>query len=770
MKKKGLLAIIGLVALGIPTTVCAESFTTGIYTYSVNPDGVTVTLTKIEKQRYEQPSLTYLDQPAVNQQTGKSYIITALGDGTNQIADETFMSIIIPDNILRVNDNAVYGYGTFTGHLNKTTVSQTNNLEYIGDGFNSSVEELYINTACEIGATESFISYMQFGDKCPKILTNEGAFNSIGTIRCTTATPPDINAPLLTTAPYYARTILIVPDGAKEAYKAHDEWGKFVNIRTESEHKKIEEEFNVRNFYTTNTAGDKMYHFVINDDLETVTLVTGMSNAAPALDLAQPVTNPADDKSYTITYLGNGLQAVSYLTEPVITPNILGIRDNAQLKDVTTTNNNTSLRYIGLNAISSVKNVLYIPDGCTVAGELTCDPYYIRIGKNVELGSKAATYISAMKSGGTVRIEDPVPPTVDADGFLSEEAQAQNAMLFVPRGSLQAYRSNEFWGKFGNIYEFDKPAVVDADYSMLEATDETFTVTVDDDKNPTGPYTITCAVNRDGKSVTIQKVPDDMPPLALTVPSKVSNKGKEYDVKVLAFNLYNSSCIKVPASVVRITGNTNAYMYEVANPNGLMYISRGAFSTSVMMNDGLFTGDFTINDGCTFISLSTVFKDLTIGNIEVMGNGNNVFGYFGSPDEPNNKAKTISMTTAMPPVILGQMYPNSTYYQSTTVTVPKGSIDAYRNAREWKRFNLVEDTNSAIDTMAPDAESAMTVITGAGELTISVGEATTATVYDLAGRAVKRLELQQGENRVALQSGLYIIAAEGQQPVKAMVK
>ena len=62
-----------------------------------------------------------------------------------------------------------------------------------------------------------------------------------------------------------------------------DEWGKFVNIRTESEHKKIEEEFNVRNFYTTNTAGDKMYHFVINDDLETVTLVTGMSKAAPAL-------------------------------------------------------------------------------------------------------------------------------------------------------------------------------------------------------------------------------------------------------------------------------------------------------------------------------------------------------------------------------------------------------------------------------------------------------------------------------------------------------
>ena len=62
MKKKGLLAIIGLVALGIPTTVCAESFTTGIYTYSVNPDGVTVTLTKIEKQRYEQPSLTSISR------------------------------------------------------------------------------------------------------------------------------------------------------------------------------------------------------------------------------------------------------------------------------------------------------------------------------------------------------------------------------------------------------------------------------------------------------------------------------------------------------------------------------------------------------------------------------------------------------------------------------------------------------------------------------------------------------------------------------------
>ena len=104
------------------------------------------------------------------------------------------------------------------------------------------------------------------------------------------------------------------------------------------------------------------------------------------------------------------------------------------------------------------------------------------------------------------------------------------------------------------------------------------------------------------------------------------------------------------------------------------------------------------------------------------------------------------------------------------MTVPKGSIDAYRNAREWKRFNLVEDTNSAIDTVTPEAESAMTVISGSGELTISVGEATAATVYDLAGRAVKCLELQPGENRMALQSGLYIIAAEGQQPVKALVR
>lgn len=766
MKKKGLLAIIGLVALGIPATVCAESFTSGIYTYSVNPDGVTVTLTKIEKQRYEQPSLTYLDQPAVNQQTGKSYVITALGDGTNQIADETFKSIIIPDNILRVNDNAVYGYGTFTGHLNKTTISQTNNLEYIGDGFNSSVEELYINTACEIGATESFISYMQFGDKCPKILTNEGAFNSIGTIRCTTATPLDINAPLLTTAPYYARTILIVPDGAKEAYKAHDEWGKFVNIRTESEHKKIEDEFNARNFYTTNTAADKMYHFVINDDLETVTLVTGMSNAAPALDLSQPVTNPADGKSYTITYLGNGLQAVSYLTEPVITPNILGIRDNAQLKDITTLNNNTKLRYIGLNAISSVKNVLYIPDGCTVAGELTCEPYYIRIGMNVELGSKAATYISAMKSGGTVRIEDPVPPTVDADGFLSEEAQAQNAMLFVPRGSLQAYRSDEFWGKFGNIYEFDKPAVVDDDYSMLEATDETFTFNVAGMAGQT--IGLVCAVNRDGSSVTIRKVtPED--PVAVNIPAKVTNDGKEYDVKVLACNLWADYVI-IPASVVRITGSIGAYQTDIANPNGLMYLRPGALYMHAMINDGLFAAPFAVNDGCTLNRLSVIFKNLTIGNIEWMGTGEYVFQYSDMPDETNTKAKTIRVTTAMPPVIFGQMYRNYTYYQSTTVTVPKGSIDAYRNAREWKRFNLVEDTNSAIDTMAPDAESAMTVITGAGELTISVGEATTATVYDLAGRAVKRLELQQGENRVALQSGLYIIAAEGQQPVKAMVK
>lgn len=764
--KQGLLTIIGLLALGLPTAVSAESFTTGIYTYSVNPDGVTVTLTKIEKQRYEQPSLTYLDQPAVNQQTGKSYVITALGDGTNQIADETFKSIIIPDNILRVNDNAVYGYGTFTGHLNKTTVSQTNNLEYIGDGFNSSVEELYINTACEIGATESFISYMQFGDKCPKILTNGGAFNSIGTIRCTTATPLDINAPLLTTTPYYARTILIVPDGAKEAYKAHDEWGKFVNIRTESEHKKIEDEFNARNFYTTNTAGDKIYHFVINDDLETVTLVTGMSNAAPALDLSQPVTNPADGKSYTITYLGNGRQAVSYLTEPVITPNILGIRDNAQLKDVTTLNNNTSLRYIGLNAISSVKNVLYIPDGCTVTGELTCEPYYIRIGKDVEFGSKAATYISAMKSGGTVRIEDPVPPTVDADGFFSEDSQAQNAMLFVPRGSLQAYKNDEFWGKFGNIYEFDKPAVKDADYSMLEATDETFTFNVAGMASQT--IGLVCAVNRDGTSVTIQKVtPED--PVAVNIPAKVTNNGKEYDVKVLACNLWAYYVI-IPASVVRITGSIGAYQTDIANPNGLMYLRPGALYMQAMINDGLFASPFTVNDGCALNRLSVIFKDLTVGNIEWMGTGEYVFQYSDMPDETNSKAKTIRMTTAMPPVVFGQMYRNASYYQSTTVTVPKGSIDAYRNAREWKRFNLVEDTNSAIDTVTPEAESAMTVISGSGELTISVGEATAATVYDLTGRAVKCLELQPGENRVALQSGLYIIAAEGQQPVKALVR
>lgn len=766
--KKGFHFILGFVALAMPSITFAETFQHSDFLYSINPDGNTVTLIKYVfpwDVHYPDPDLINLDKPAIHPQTGKEYIITEIGDGKNVIYDRDNISpIIIPDNIIRINDYAVAGGGgPFNGHVNKTKVSRTNNLQYIGESFNSSIDSLFINTECEIRDTESLIGYLHFGSKCPKINVKERAFWSIGIIHCTTSTPLDIKGNLLLEdGDSYKEAILIVPEGAKEAYKAHSEWGKFTNIRTEAEHKQIVDKYNARNFFTKTENGNDLAHYLVNeDDPSTATLVTYYRYDSASLDLSQPVINPKNGKSYTITYLGDGEHTVDCLSAPVITPNIIGIRDNAKLTNVTIASDNTSLRYIGSDAIRSVKNILNIPDGCTVKGALQCEPYYIRIGKNVKFDSSASDYITSIKSdGATVRIDDPVPPTVESDRFFQTEGLQLNSLLFVPQGSLQAYKNHSFWGKFNNIYEFDRPATVDIDFSRLDATEEKFDYSV-------GNTTINGAVNRDGTSVTVQKATSKT--IQINIPAKISYNGTEYDVKAITLNDFFLGSISIPASVVRASG-IGALSISIENPNSLMYLSPGSFSMVSNVARGIIKSPFTVNDGCVFNSQGVVFKDLTIGNIELLGSGEYVFRYTISNDETDFEEKTIRVTTATPPVVIGQMYPNYSFYQSTTVTVPRGSIEKYRKAREWKRFNLVEEPDAAIDTLTPDSGNNMTVISSTGELIINMTEAVDVTIYDISGRPVKQLDLHPGNNTIAIQSGIYIIAAQGLKPVKALVK
>ena len=756
-------------------STCGEKNLAPTFYWEVNPDGESVTLIRTTNPRYGKWPLPTAG--ATDPATGIKYKVTILGDGVNYLS-----RYYIDDNINIYPDvEIIRDYALIPGEscYPCLTFKPGSKLKYLGKVCCESITSFIVNNICEIDSTAAHVGYLQINDKMPIALCKNGIFSYADTIRCTSETPHDIDFKLFSTESGYVKCILLVPDGSKELYAAHREWGKFKNLRTESEQKAIEDDFEARNFFHTNGSGQKTFNFRINPDNETVCLVTGFatdtiigSTKKPKLqtiDLSQPVTDPRSLKKYFITEIGDGKNKVDGIQMLEITPNIRRINNYAKASNVVIPRGCTTLSYIGIGGISSATH-LRIPANCHIETLNGFKPDYIYIGTQDTIGNVNSSSVFEINIHGSIRLDQSTPPEVKSSKVISPDSFHDICTLFVPKGSKEAYENHPKWGCFEYIFETDPLAEL-PDLTPYEPTEETFTAVQHiNGSNIEGDATLHLAVNNDKKSVTLLSVEhpfNQLPDIDLAKEVINPLTGKSYPITAINASLYPVK-ITIPPNIVAINGSVSAYSLELSKENNLMFVKQNGLYCKEKS-----AKEFTINDGCEFNSVKVIVNDLVIKNVEMIGSGSNIFS-FGNTTAPESTStgRKITCTAKMPPIVNGTLFPSTTYYGMTTLYVPQESIEAYKMAIEWRKFsNIVAiEGTSGEEYIGIDNISEPKITTQPGNLLITMNENGFGQVFDIAGRMIKKIKLSAGQNGIELPPGAYIVCIDGFHPQKVIVR
>lgn len=255
-----------------------------------------------------------------------------------------------------------------------------------------------------------------------------------------------------------------------------------------------------------NSTEGSTYYLINDDESLTVTLIdatTGRMGAKPSIiDMALPVISP-DGIPYTITAIGFPNSSPSSFGIPIrnttITKNVRRINDFAFGSSTSSLkiSNDCEFDYIGYHSFSALTyspscdtlrladegtlyNVNLIVSKCIVLGEnpklcrrsgdtgsyLFCSPYTPL--NHVDIISKSA-----------------IPPAMQGDDLTIFEYEdhytSQYSTLYVPEGSIEAYKADPEWSKFSDIRSITDPgngssAIEDIEDTMTDATTEWYTL------------------------------------------------------------------------------------------------------------------------------------------------------------------------------------------------------------------------------------------------------------------------------------------------------
>lgn len=326
----------------------------------------------------------------------------------------------------------------------------------------------------------------------------EGAFAECGNLQhiyVDAATPPTIHESTFESSEndLYSTAVVYVPAGAKAAYQADENWKKFANI--------TDEEYNVDK--------DNNFTYTILSEEEQTAQITGYRNRSLIKIYDTAVI---DGKTYKVTEIADGVFFNDWdITGVIIGKNIKRIGDNAfnncrYLVNITFGGDVTS---IGMSAFQYCDlREVHLPASLTSFGDyalthnynlqrVTIDEenpvYDIPQGCNVLMEKESNKVVFGWKGavipedataigngafngvGGITSIT--IPANVRTIGewafdacldlteiyVMSQEpaAVASNTFtnfaptLYVPEGSIEAYRSAAYWMNFGNIVEYE---------------------------------------------------------------------------------------------------------------------------------------------------------------------------------------------------------------------------------------------------------------------------------------------------------------------------
>lgn len=230
----------------------------------------------------------------------------------------------------------------------------------------------------------------------------------------------------------------------------------------------------------------------------------------------------------------------------------------------------------------------------------------------------------------------------------------------------------------------------------------------------------------------------------------------------------NLKSVKLPANMKTLPMNTfqkcNALESVIFN-EGLELIKKGAFVATAQRH-------VELPKSLTKIENQAFLDNIYLETIKIGPNVTQI-GYlcFYVQDDTREQfswtspLRSITCEATVPPVLQmttdknGVEYNmawNDEVYTQATLYVPKGCVDAYRQAPEWSRFTKIQEINSGIDGV--EAECGVSISTQGEEIIIEGAESPRVDVYDASGRKVYT---GTGNRIRPALKGVFVVVCEG---------
>ncbi len=403
------------------------------------------------------------------------------------------------------------------------------------------------------------LSELILGEKVTNINNNFSTCNNLYDIKIASPTPP-ANASF--TAKQSLTTTRIILNGEwVEAYKQADGWKDFYYIVAEWDTTKA-------------TLIDGIYYNFTSEN--TAEVVAGENAYTGAITI--PATVEYEGNTYNVTSIRSEAFRKSKITSISLPEGIEKIGVGAfyacnSLKSIAFPNSLTTLDACAFGT-SAIEKITW-GTGLTALNGMT---FWKTRNPMTTLELTIPASITTLGygdfgywfgyNGGSLTMESATPPTVDAGVFDSPYSffDGEYAVLNVPAGSLEAYKSTEPWKYFGTINEMKVASENLFEYKGLW-------------------YEVI-----EGADNEVQLVADDAYGWTIVVPATAKNGDKIYTVTRIAENAFagtNANNITIPSTIktigenaFNVTNSTMFYLYCNATvPPTLESTSTFAFDT-----------------------------------------------------------------------------------------------------------------------------------------------------------------------------------------------
>ncbi len=256
------------------------------------------------------------------------------------------------------------------------------------------------------------------------------------------------------------------------------------------------------------------------------------------------------------------------------------------------------------------------------------------------------------------------PPTMDNSNCFDQSTYS-NATLTVPALALNTYKSADWWRFFNTIEAASFDFCVDGIY-YKRLSSNTVEVTY-----------------RDLMTATYSG--------SITIPQSFKVNNVSYKVKAIgAYAFYickDVTSVSLPNTIVEIKEcafNKCSGLTAITIPNSVTTLGLSVFSECTGLknvdipNSVTTIGDIAFNN-CTGM------KTLTLGSgVKTLGDK----AFYGC-----NALTTVSCAATTPPTMKTSNCFGTTTYNNATLNVPRASVNAYKSADWWRKFNTIVGTN-----------------------------------------------------------------------------